>query len=270
MPQIPSLLEMLKAGVHFGHQTSKWYPTMAPYIFAERSGIHIINLLKTRPCLEEALQFVTDLVRKKGVILFVGTKKQAQIMVREEALACQMPYVDERWIGGTLTNFSVISKLIQKYKTLKKKQVAGELQKYTKKEQLEFERRIARLEKLVGGLVTLESSPQAIFVIDVKKEKTAVREARQRKNVSVVALCDTNVNPELVDYPIPCNDDATKALRMMIHLVAEAVMEGRLLREQDEPSEKEVGKPAVPTKLQEQVPEPKIESTPMPIDGVVS
>ncbi len=238
MPQLPSLLDMLHAGVHFGHRTSKSYPKMRPYIFTARNGVDILNLELTQKKLEEALNFVKDLVIKKGIIVFVGTKKQAQELIKNAAISCGMPYVNERWLGGTLTNFTIIQKLISKYKNLKKKKEAGELTKYTKKEQLEFDRAIERLEKLVGGISSLEKLPQAVFLIDLKKEKTALHEAQRRK-MPIVALCDTNVNPEGVAYPIPCNDDAIKALTLMVGLVAEAVKEGQMELEKKQEEEKQ-------------------------------
>ncbi len=220
-------MELLSAGVHFGHRKSKWYPKMKPYIFSERNGVHIIDLEKTQTKLDEALKYVTELVANKKTIVFVGTKKQAQQMIADAALSCKMPYVNQRWLGGTMTNFAIVMKLIQKYKSLKRKKESGELEKYTKKERLEFDREIARLEKLVGGISVLEKMPDAIFVTDMKKEKTAITEARKRE-LPIVALCDSNVNPDLATYPIPANDDATKSLHLMINLMAEAVNEGHL------------------------------------------
>ncbi|HLD82262.1 MAG TPA: 30S ribosomal protein S2 [Patescibacteria group bacterium] len=233
MPQIPTLLEMLHAGVHFGHRKSKWYPKMEPFIFDERNGVHILNLELTQKKLEEALRYVTELVSNKGVIVFVGTKKQAQNIIKQAAIDCGMPYVHERWLGGTITNFSVIHKLINNYKSLKKKKEMGDLSKYTKKEQLDFTREIERLEKIVGGISTLEKLPDAVFIADVKNEKTAITEARKKK-IPVVALCDSNVNPELATYPIPANDDATRALTLLIQLIAEAVKEGKILAAEKE------------------------------------
>jgi small subunit ribosomal protein S2 len=240
MPQIPTLLELLHAGVHFGHRTSKSYPKMAPYIFTQRGGVHILNVEITQKKLEEALNFVRNLVAQKGVIVFVGSKKQAQSLIKEAGLSCGMPYVNDRWLGGTLTNFGIISKLIQKFKNLKKKRESGELVKYTKKEQLEFDREIERLEKLVGGISSLEKLPDALFLVDLKREKTALSEAKG-KGIPIIALCDTNVNPEYIDYPIPSNDDATKALSLMIGLMVAAVQEGK-----EELSKKEEEKKSIP------------------------
>lgn len=206
---------------------------MEPFIFDERNGVHILNLELTQKKLEEALRYVTELVSNKGVIVFVGTKKQAQNIIKQAAIDCGMPYVHERWLGGTITNFSVIHKLINNYKSLKKKKEMGDLSKYTKKEQLDFTREIERLEKIVGGISTLEKLPDAVFIADVKNEKTAITEARKKK-IPVVALCDSNVNPELATYPIPANDDATRALTLLIQLIAEAVKEGKILAAEKE------------------------------------
>lgn len=226
MPEIPSMLEMLQAGVHFGHKASKWHPKMKPYIFGERSDIHIINLELTAEKLKEALDFIKKTTAAGGVVLFVGSKDQAKEIVKRHATECDMPYVVTRWLGGTFTNFKTIKGVINKLTDLKTKQAAGELAKYTKKEQLNFQREIEKLEELVGGIETLTKIPEAIFVVDVKKEDTAVREAK-KKNVPIVALCDTNVNPDDINYPIPANDDAVKSIEMMVGLVAAAVREGK-------------------------------------------
>lgn len=230
MPQIPDLLSMLKAGAHFGHKLSKRHPKMEPYIFTAKNGFHIINIEQTQTMLAGALEFVSRVVSNGGVILFIGTKKQAQPIVKRYAQECGMPYVTERWLGGTFTNFMAISKLSRKYTTIKEQRAQGGLDKYTKKEQLEFDREIEKLEKVVGGIEGMNRIPEAMFVVDVKREKTAVQEAI-RKNVPIVAICDTNANPDLVTYPIPANDDAVKSIEMMTQLVAAAVMEGRERRE---------------------------------------
>lgn len=226
MLEIPTIEEMLKAGLHFGHSIGKRHPKMESFIFTQRSNVHIIDLEKTTKALEKALQFVTSTVRDGGKVLFLSTKKQAQSIIKKYAESCKMPYVVERWFGGTLTNFSVIHQVIKKYINLKQRREKGEFQKYTKKERLKFEKEIERLEKLVGGLETMEKVPDAIFIVDVKKEKTAVREA-VRKKIPIVAICDTNTNPEEITYPIPANDDATKGIKMITSLVAKAVNEGK-------------------------------------------
>lgn len=226
MPQVPDLLTMLKSGVHFGHKLSKRHPKMEPFIFTSKNGFHIINIEETQTKLQEALGFVEKVVANGGTILFLGTKKQAQPIIRKYAQECGMPFVTERWLGGTFTNFVAISKLTKKYRTLKEQKARGDLEKYTKKEQLDFDREIQKLEKVVGGIAEMGRVPDAIFVCDIKKEKTAVREAI-RKNVPIVALCDTNTNPDLVTYPIPSNDDAIKSIELMTQLIAAAVAAGQ-------------------------------------------
>ncbi|OGY47606.1 MAG: 30S ribosomal protein S2 [Candidatus Buchananbacteria bacterium RIFCSPHIGHO2_01_FULL_47_11b] len=226
MTNIPDLLTMLKSGVHFGHQLSKRHPKMKPFIFMSKNGFHIIDLEQTQVKLSEALDFVKTIAANGGTVLFLGTKKQAQPIIIKAAKACGMPYITERWLGGTLTNFAAISKVINKYRRLKEQKVKGELAKYTKKEQLEFDKETSKLEKMVGGIQELNKIPEAIFICDVKREKTAVSEA-SRKNVPIVALCDTNANPTNIAYPIPANDDAIKSIELITMLVAEAITEGK-------------------------------------------
>lgn len=226
---IPSLMEMLKAGVHFGHRTSKWHPNMAPFIFGDRSGVHIIDLEKTQKKLEEAGEFLRKLGMEGGMLLFVGTKKQAQAVIKEKAIECGMPYVSLRWIGGALTNFGTVRRRVEHYIDLLKKRETGELKKYTKREQNEFDKEIETLRQKFEGLVKLDKLPSVIFLMDIKQEKTAFVEAK-KKNVPVVAVCDTNVNPEGVDYVIPANDDAVKSVKMMVEFVAEAFREGQALQ----------------------------------------
>ncbi len=226
MTKIPTIEEMLKAGMHFGHRTSKWHPKMGPFIFGQRNNIHIIDLVKSRKMLMEALDFIKKNAGEGKNILLVGTKTQAKKTVKKIAEETGMPYITEKWLGGCLTNFNVISKSIKKYNDLVQKKKDGRLSKYTKKEQLEFDREIERLESRVGGMAKLTKAPDAIFIWDIKKEKTALSEAKKR-NIPVVAVCDTNVNPEGVDYVIPANDDATKTIKMILNLVKEAIEEGR-------------------------------------------
>ncbi|MFA6131782.1 MAG: 30S ribosomal protein S2 [Patescibacteria group bacterium] len=226
MPTIPSLEEMLKAGVHFGHQAQRWHPKMEPYIFAERGGIHIINLEETQKLLKETLEYVKGVVSRGGLILFVGTKRQAQEPVAKEATRCGMPYVSARWLGGTLTNFGEVKKLIRRLKMLREQNERGELKKYTKKEQLWFAREIEELTGKVGGIEALERMPEAVFVLDMHCDKTAVREA-VTMHVPVIAICDTNINPDDVDFVIPANDDAAKSLALITKLMSEAIIEGR-------------------------------------------
>lgn len=223
---LPTILELLQAGVHFGHQKSRWHPKMKPYVFADRGGVHIIDLEKTLEKLENATKFLCDLTRNSGVVLFVGTKKQGQNIIRKYAEETGMPYITERWIGGLFTNFSNVNKLVKKYRDLKEKRNSGALKKYTKKERVAFDKQIEKLEKLVGGLGDLKKIPEAIFVLDIKREKTAVMEARQKK-VPIVGFCDSNINPELLDYPIPANDDAVKSIELITRLIAEAIKEGQ-------------------------------------------
>lgn len=224
--KIPSSLEMLKAGVHFGHQSSKWHPKMKEYIFGERGGVHIINVEKTADKLNTALTFVTQTISKGGSVLFVGTKRQAQDIVAKYATECGMPYVNVRWLGGTLTNFGQLQRLIRHYLDLKEKREKGELKKYTKLEQLQFDREIAELDEKIGGLSTLTRVPDALFVLDARHEKTAVREARAMK-VPMIALVDSNVNPTGIEYVIPGNDDAVNSIDLISKLVAGAVKEGK-------------------------------------------
>lgn len=199
---------------------------MKPYIFIEKNGVHIINLEETQKALEAALNFITETVAAGGTVLFLGTKKQARDIVKDAALSCNMPYVTNRWLGGTLTNAPTVLGLVKKFRKLKEEKASGKLLKYTKKEQLEMAREIERLETIVGGIEKLERIPDVLFLVDIKTDKTAIKEAA-RKKVPVVALCDSNTNPELVKYPIPSNDDAVKTLQLMVNLVAETIKEAK-------------------------------------------
>ena len=221
----------MKAGVHFGHQKSKWHPKMKPFIFVEKNGIHIINLEETQKSIKTALEFLAKTVSNGGTVLFVGTKKQSQGIVKDAALACKMPYVTTRWLGGTLTNEVSVLGLVKKYRKLKEDKASGKLDKFTKKEQLTVTREIARLEDIVGGMERLERIPNVIFISDIRHDKTAVKEAT-RKGVPIVAVCDTNTNPELVEYPIPGNDDATKSIKYLVGVVSDAIISA-----QDQPAE---------------------------------
>ncbi|MEA3463653.1 MAG: 30S ribosomal protein S2 [Patescibacteria group bacterium] len=226
--KIPSIEEMLKAGLHFGHRASKWHPKMEPFIFTSRKGVHIIDLVKTREHLADALDFIKKSVSQDKTILLVGTKTQIKEPLKKIAQEMETPYITERWLGGSLTNFPVIKNSIKKYKDLLEKKQTGKLDKYTKKEQLKFDREIARLETNVGGLVNLSKIPDVIFIWDLKKEKTALAEAK-KKNITLIAVCDTNVNPEGVDYIIPANDDATKGIKLLLRLIKEAIEDGKKL-----------------------------------------
>jgi small subunit ribosomal protein S2 len=230
MYKIPTIEEMLKAGMHFGHRTSKWHPKMAPFIFSARNGVHIINLVKSRTYLEKALEYMKQAASEDKVILFVGTKSQVKYPLKEMALETGMPYISEKWMGGLLTNFLVVKKLIKKYKDLTDQKVTGKLSKYTKKEQLDFDREIAKLETKVGGLVNMTKLPDIVFIWDIREEKNAVLEAK-KKNIPVIAICDTNVNPKDINYIIPSNDDATKTIKMLLNVIKEALLEGRAIKE---------------------------------------
>ena len=226
MIKLPSIEEMLQAGMHFGHRTSKWHPKMKPYIFDSRKGIYIFDLEKSQKLLGQALEFITRTVAANKKILLVGTKPQVSGLLKKTATEANMPYVSEHWIGGLLTNFPVIRKSIRKYIDLSEKKATGKLAKYTKKEQLQFDRQIAKLETAVGGLVSLNNVPDVVFIWDIKLDKTALTEASKR-GIPVIAICDTNVNPEDVDYVIPSNDDASKTIKLVLALIKEAIIEGQ-------------------------------------------
>jgi len=217
---------MLEAGVHFGHQVGRWHPKAEPYIFTQRNNIHIIDLDETRKALEHVLGFVRDTVAKGGIILFLGTKNQARDIVKKYASECGMPYLTEGWLGGLITNFKEILILIKKYNELLRRQEKGEFKKYTKKEQLVFAREIEKLHHRVGGIKDLVKIPDAIYIVDLRHEKTARREA-EKKGMKMVAICDTNIDPTSIDYCIPANDDAVKSIEIVTRLIAEAVQEGK-------------------------------------------
>jgi small subunit ribosomal protein S2 len=223
---LPSVEEMLKAGMHFGHRTSKWHPKMEPFIFGSRKNIHIIDLRKSQKMLGLALDYLKKQAGEGKAILLVGTKMQVKNTLKKIAEEVGAPYVSERWLGGFLTNFAIIRNLVRKYKDLVEKRNSGKLDKYTKKERLNFDRQIAKLETNVGGLVSLTKTPDVIFIWDIKKEKTAFTEALKKK-IPIVAICDTNVNPAGVKYIIPANDDATKGIKLVMNLVKEAILEGK-------------------------------------------
>jgi small subunit ribosomal protein S2 len=221
-----TMKELLEAGVHFGHQTKRWNPKMQKYIFGERNGIYIIDLQKTLKKFREAYAFVRDLAAGGGSVLFVGTKKQAQETVFEEAARCGMFYVNQRWLGGTLTNFTTIRKSIARLKRLEEMKDTGEYERVPKKEALELERERQKLEKALIGIKAMEQLPSTVFVIDPRKEYIAVAEA-QRLGIPIVAIVDTNCDPTGIDYPIPGNDDAIRAVRLITSRVADAINEGR-------------------------------------------
>jgi small subunit ribosomal protein S2 len=220
--KMPKIEDLFDSGVHFGHQVKRWHPNMEPYIFSVRKNIHIINLEDTLVSLEAACNFLYERARNGEQVVFVGTKRQSKEIIEVEAKRCGAKYVTERWLGGTITNFSVIKKNIDKLVDKMKKRDEGEFQKYTKKERLMIDREIDKLQLSVGGIVGLKSKPGAVFVVDSKREKTAVKEAKIA-NIPVVALIDTNSDPTTIDYPIPGNDDAIKSIAIIVKTIADAV-----------------------------------------------
>lgn len=218
--------QLLEAGVHFGHQTKRWNPKMASFIFGERNSVYIIDLEKTVEYLKRARDFLRELTRRGEMVLFVGTKKQAQDIIKEQAAACGMYVVSHRWLGGLLTNFSTIKKSIARLKDIDKMKEDGRIASFTKKEVSLLLKERDKLEKGLGGIKDMEKLPAALFVVDSKKEELAIAEAK-KLGIPVVALIDTNCNPELIDYPIPGNDDAIKSIRLITTLIAESIAEGR-------------------------------------------
>ncbi len=221
-----SIQDLLLAGCHFGHLTRRWNPKMKNYIFMERNGIHIIDLKKTLQYLNTACEQITENVRRGGNVLFVGTKKQAKDIIRLEAERCNMPYVTERWLGGTLTNFITIKKSVKRLKNLEKKATDGTYDKLSKKEILQIEREKEKLNKVLGGIREMVHLPSAIFIVDAKKETIALKEAI-RLNIPVFGMVDTNTDPDPLDYIIPCNDDAFKSINLIAHCISDAVIEGK-------------------------------------------
>ncbi|MCX7839095.1 MAG: 30S ribosomal protein S2 [Anaerolineae bacterium] len=220
---------LLEAGVHFGHRTRRWNPKMRPFIFAERNGIHIIDLQQTVVKLEEAYNFARDTVAAGGTILFVGTKRQAQDTIQAEALRCGMPYVTQRWLGGTLTNFRTIRSRIDYMLKLEERQASGELDKLPKKEALQLSRELLKLQTRLGGLREMRRLPKALFVVDTHHETNAINEAKILQ-IPVIAMCDTNSDPDPIAYPIPANDDAIRAIKLITSKIADAVIEGKNIR----------------------------------------
>ena len=223
---VVSMKQLLEAGVHFGHQTRRWNPKMAPYIYTERNGIYIVDLQKTVKKLEEAYNFVLDLAKNGQSILFVGTKKQAQEAIKEEAARCGQYYVNARWLGGMLTNFKTMRGRVERLNQLKKMQEDGTFDMLPKKEVMKHLGEIAKLEKYLGGVKDMKKLPGAIFIIDTRKERNAIAEAH-KLNIPVVAIADTNCDPDEIDYPIPGNDDAIRAIRLIASVMANAVLEGK-------------------------------------------
>ena len=223
---VVSMKQLLEAGVHFGHQTRRWNPKMAPYIFTERNGIYIIDLQKTVKKLEDAYMFVRDVAANGDEVLFVGTKKQAQDSVKEEAIRCGMPYVNARWLGGMLTNFNTIQKRIKRLAQLKTMESDGTFDMLPKKEVIKLNLEIEKLEKFMGGITEMKKQPAAMFIVDPRKERIAVAEAH-RLGIPIIAIVDTNCDPDEIDYVIPGNDDAIRAVKLIVGAMADAVIEGR-------------------------------------------
>jgi small subunit ribosomal protein S2 len=228
--RLVSIRSLLEAGSHFGHQTKRWNPKMKPYIFAARNGIHIIDLQKTVSGLTSAYQFVADTVAKGGQILFVGTKKQAQEAIQEEASRANQLYITQRWLGGTLTNFSTIRKRLRYLAELEEQRDRGDLARLTKAEASKVEEEIGKLNRVFGGMKKMDRMPAALFVVDPHKEQLAVTESR-KVGIPIVAMVDTNCDPDLIDYIIPCNDDAIRGIRLMTSKIADAAAEGINRRE---------------------------------------
>jgi len=220
------LKDLLDAGCHFGHQSQRWNPKMSSYLYGVKEGIHIFDLAKTKEGLEKAMEFVRQTTVEGGKIIFVGTKRQAQAIVKEEAQKAKMSFITERWLGGIITNWDNIKKSINKLKDLKAQKESGELKKYTKKENILIDREIARLERFFGGLADLDELPAALFVVDVKKEKAAIQEAA-KKGIKIVAVVDSNSDPYLVDWVIPANDDAVGSIKLIVETIGRAAKEGR-------------------------------------------
>jgi len=245
LPDTATIKQLLEAGAHFGHQTGRWNPRMKQYIFTKRNGIHIIDLEKTAVMLDKACDFIRDVITEGKTVLFVGTKKQAQESVEEEAKRCEMYYVNQRWLGGMLTNFSTIQARIDQLVRMEDQHSRGEFGRLTKKEILKISEKIEKMNRQMGGFKEMTALPGTIFIIDPTKERIAIAEAR-RMGVPIVAIVDTNCNPDDVDYPIPANDDAIRAIKLICNKVAEAVLEGKsgldqvqtaLAEETDIPSE---------------------------------
>ncbi|MBE0227790.1 30S ribosomal protein S2 [Thermoanaerobacterium thermosaccharolyticum] len=221
-----SMKQLLEAGVHFGHQTRRWNPKMAPYIFTERNGIYIIDLQKTVKKIEEAYDFIKEVVSNNGTVLFVGTKKQAQDSVKEEAERCGMYYVNQRWLGGMLTNYKTIRSRVERLKELKRMGEDGTFDVLPKKEVIKLKKEKEKLEKYLGGIENMNGIPSVLFVVDPKKEAIAIAEAKNL-DIPIVAIVDTNCDPEEVDYPIPGNDDAIRAVKLIASKIADAVIEAK-------------------------------------------
>jgi small subunit ribosomal protein S2 len=227
---VVSMKHLLEAGVHFGHQTRRWNPKMEKYIFTERNGIYIIDLQQTLSLIEVAYNFIRDMVGRGGTLLFVGTKKQSQEAIKENAMRCGMPYVTNRWLGGTLTNWATISKRIEKLKELEEMETSGELEGMPKKQATRVRHRLVKLRRNLEGLRSMDRLPSGVFIIDPRKENIALMEAR-KLDIPVIAVVDTNCDPDLVDFVIPGNDDAIRAANLISKIIANAVLEGFQIRD---------------------------------------
>ena len=259
--------EMLQAGLHFGHQTRRWNPKMKPYIYGPRNGIYIVNLDLTKRLFDKACDFITDEVKNGGSVLFVGTKRQAQSIVNEEAKRCGMYYVDHRWLGGMLTNFQTIKNSIERLKSIESMQEDGSINRFPKKEILLMEKERVKLERNVGGIKDMRNVPSVIFVVDPRKESIAINEAT-KLNIPVVAVTDTNCDPDNVDFVIPGNDDAIRSIRLISNHIAEAVLAGQALKDGEEASEEAVAA-AMADAGDEMVEEPVEEPVETPVDTPV-
>ena len=244
MPVV-SMKELLEAGAHFGHRKSAWNPKMKPYIYQERDKMHIIDLTKTVKLLDEAYSFVRDVAAAGGNVLFVGTKQQAKECIESEAIRCNSPYINNRWLGGFLTNFSTIKRRIERLSQLEREEKEGLWERLPRKEETRLRKELEKLKRNLGGVKGMENLPDAIYIADIRVEETAVKEAR-KLGIPIVAIIDSNVDPTLVDYPIPANDDAIKSIKLITSKIADAIIEGReifekkKLIEQKEEKEKEV------------------------------
>ncbi|HEY75630.1 MAG TPA: 30S ribosomal protein S2 [Thermoflexia bacterium] len=236
---VTSMKALLEAGAHFGHRTRRWNPKMKPYIFTERNGVHIIDLQQTIRALEMVYGVIRDTVAEGGTILFVGTKRQAQEIIAQEAQRCGMPYVNQRWLGGTLTNWRTIRRRVEYLLDLEARRDRGEFERLTKKEALGLTRQIEKLNRRLGGIKEMQRLPDLLYVVDVRREATAIKEAN-RLEIPIIAIVDTNCDPDPIDYVIPANDDAIRSIKLITGLVADAVLEGIALRKVEEPEVAEV------------------------------
>lgn len=237
---IVTMKQLLECGVHFGHQTRRWNPKMKPYIFTERNGVYIVDLQKTVKGLEKAYDFLREVSKGGGTVLFVGTKRQAQETIREEALRAGMHYINQRWLGGLMTNFPTIRKRVSRMVELQKMEEDGSYEKMPKKEVVQLRKMREKLEKYLLGIRDMKDTPDAVFVIDPRREEIAIREAR-KLGIPVIAIVDTNCDPEIIDFPIPGNDDAIRAIKLMTKLMADAIVEGRQGADGDVASDAEGG-----------------------------